>query len=72
MYVKHVRLNAFIKAFTVQYRVNKSSIDNMNFNSKSLNKEFIRFNSSIYKVLHIKLPKNSIYNYFKLNCTAKV
>ena len=26
----------------------------------------------MYKVLWIKLPKNSIYNYFKLNRTGKV
>ena len=44
----------------------------MNFNSKSLNKDFIRFNTLIYKVLRIKLLQNLIYNYFELNNTGKV
>ena len=55
-----------------QYRVNETLINNMKCNSKSSNKEILQFNPSIYKKLRIKLPKNSIYNYFKLNCTAKV
>ena len=41
-------------------------------NSKSSNKEILRFNPLIHKKLRIKLPKNSIYNYFELNCTEKV
>ena len=49
-----------------------SLINNINCNSKSSNKEFLQFNLSINNVLQIKLPKNSIYNYFELNCTEKV
>ena len=49
-----------------------SSINNINCNSKCSNKEFVRFNPLINNVLWIKLPKNSIYNYFELNCTEKV
>ena len=41
-------------------------------NSKSSNWEILQFNPSINNVLRIKLPKNSIYNYFELNCTGKV
>ena len=60
-------MNVFIKVS--QY---KSSINNMSFNSKSSNNEFIWFNPSIYKVLQIKLSKNSIYNHFELNNTGKL
>ena len=48
-------------------KLHKTSINNMMPNSKFLNKEILRFNPLIYKVLQIKLPKNSNYNYFKLN-----
>ena len=44
-------------------KVHKTSINNMMPNSKFLNKEILQFR----KVLRIKLPKNSNYNYFKLN-----
>ena len=56
-YVKHVRL-----LLTVQ-----SSIKNMSSNSKSSKNKFVQFNPSIYKVLRIKLPKNSIYTHFELS-----
>ena len=48
-------------------KVHKTLINNMMPNSKFLNKEILQFNPSIYKVLRIKLPKNSNSNYFKLN-----
>ena len=48
-------------------KVHKTLINNMMSNSKFLNKEILQFNPSIYKVLRIKLPKNSNYNYFELN-----
>ena len=48
-------------------KVHKTSINNMMPNSKFSNKEILRFSPSIYKVLRIKLPKNSNYNYFELN-----
>ena len=47
-------------------KVHKTLINNMMPNSKFLNKEILRFNPLIYKVLQIRLPKNSNYNYFKL------
>ena len=71
MYVEHVRLNALLRVYSTAQSF-KHSINNVKCNSKSSNKEFIWFSCSIYKVLRIKLPKNSIYNYFELNCTTKV
>ena len=50
---------------TVKYT--RTLINNMMPNSKFSNKEILRFNPLIYKVLRIKLPKNSNYNYFELN-----
>ena len=49
-----------------------SSINIINCNSKSLNKEFLQFNPLINNVLQIKLPRNSIYKHFELNSTRKV
>ena len=48
-------------------KVYKTSINNMMPNSKFSNKEILRFNPSIYKVLRIKLAKNLNYSYFELN-----
>ena len=61
MYVKHV------KHISLYSTVHKTLINNMIPNSKFSNKEILWFNPSIYKVLWIKLPKNSNYNYFELN-----
>ena len=61
MYVEHV------EHISLYSTVHKTSIKNMIPNLKFLNKEILRFSPSIYKVLRIKLPKNSNYNYFELN-----
>ena len=56
-----------VKHISLYSTVHKTSINNMIPNSKFSNKEILRFNPSIYKVLQIKLPKNSNYNYSELN-----
>ena len=61
MYVEHV------EHISLYSTVHKTVIDNMIPNSKFSNKEILQFNPLIYKVLWIKLPKNSNCNYFKLN-----
>ena len=66
-------MNEYKKSLiVVMLNMSDSSIKNINCNSKCSNKEFVRFNPSINNLFQIKLPKNSIYKYFELNCTAKV
>ena len=67
-----ILLNMSDRHVSLYSKVHKTSINNMMPNSKFLNTEILWFNPLIYKVLRIKLPKNSIYNYFQLNCTEKV